>query len=367
MAEKRILKGNEYVSLITGEHKIVSSVKDGTVKFSDGTEAPVPKIGTCFNYIGNNFPMETVDEADIAILDGELFINGARVETGSFKVRDLVISYPGAILLTVASRKDDKLQDLIRYCPRTDKFEKLLNGLSSIEVLHNDEENNVFAYKVTYCSSHEMENEDGTKYQVPDVAESLYICHGNDVVLHVDADEVEWCFGNMFRCFKEGSKTILVTTSNEALKHMEDANGYGFFTPEEAEKTGIFEFIYDCVQVGTHVDEETVVSDIEVTSSWYFNLEKDVSDIDLVHDGRQSLFIIMKNGICYTNANYHPRYAMGDTVSDTAVDYKHLLKVDCGTRYNTFYLSDDDMECVKIVVEKTADRGYVTTISKIKD
>lgn len=369
MAEKkmRVLAGNEYLNLRTGEKvTVVSNNKEtGIVTFSDGTMVPKSAMEYKFHYLGNNVPQHCIKEEEMKISpDGILELHGNRIETGSYRVEKFVSSYPGAILLQIAS-KDGKRHDLVEYGPRKDVFKKLLNDFDSLDVKYDDHKG-LYIYSVRREETHKVPSEDDPSKieDVTGVSESLYICKDGEILMRCDTGyEYDYLFGTARYIFNEDNALVIVLESSAILKSVEDENGYDFFEVKDTGETHISEFVIETEEV----EEDGEVKTYTHVNAYGFMFKDTLKNVSLVHDGHKSLFVVSDKGICYTNNDHHPRYANGNQVVDVVEQYPNLLKVDCGTIHNTFYLENDSGdERKKIHVEKTDDRGYVTEIEDIE-
>ena len=186
----------------------------------------------------------------------------------------------------------------------------------------------------------------------------MFVCHEDEILAKESSSNTGVLFGKAAKVFAEKDNIVFTMLSNVELTDISDDEGYTFYTPIESKKTYITEVV---------VHSKTLEDGVEYTSRVFtIDVPSTVTDHELVHDGKQNLFVKMDSGICYTYYGQQPRFAMGDKVVQAADKYPHLAKVDCGTVHNTFYLFNDGMEGITIHVEKTNDRGYVTEIHMIK-
>lgn len=352
-SKRNVVKGDNYKNLLTGEDFTVMNYDGETCTFTDGTEVPSKMLETAFEYQGNDTPLEKAESVEIS--NGELIVDGKTIETGSYKPEEVVYSYPGAIIIQIAS-KDGKKHDLVRYRPRSDKFEKLASSFDGLENVYSNEDG-TFAYILKKMCEHKKTVDDET-VTLQEIEEELFVCHEDELLAEESSSNTGVLFGEAAKVFAEKDNIVFTMLSNIELADMYDDEGYKFYTPIESEKTYITEVVVHTKSFEDGVEYTSRVVTIDVPST--------VTDHELVHDGKQNLFVKMDSGICYTYYGHQPRFAMGDKVVQAADKYPHLAKVDCGTVHNTFYLFNDSMEGITIHVEKTNDRGYVTEIHMIK-
>ena len=352
-SRKNVVKGDNFKNLLTGECFIVMNSVGETCTFTDGTEVPSKILETAFEYQGNDAPLEKAESIEIS--NGELIVDGKTIETGSYKPEKVVYSYPGAIIIQIAS-KDGKKHDLVGYRPRSDKFEKLASSFDELENVYSNEDG-TFAYILKRMCEHKKTVDDET-VTFQEVEEKLFVCHEDEILAKESSSDTGVLFGKAAKVFAEKDNIVFTMLSNVELTDISDDEGYTFYTPIESKKTYITEVV---------VHSKTLEDGVEYTSRVFtIDVPSTVTDHELVHDGKQNLFVKMDSGICYTYYGQQPRFAMGDKVVQAADKYPHLAKADCGTVHNTFYLFNDSMEGITIHVEKTNDRGYVTEIHMIK-
>ena len=352
-SRKNVVKGDNFKNLLTGECFIVMNYDGETCTFTDGTEVPSKILETAFEYQGTDAPLEKAESIEIS--NGELIVDGKTIETGSYKPEKVVYSYPGAIIIQIAS-KDGKKHDLVGYRPRSDKFEKLASSFDELENVYSNEDG-TFAYILKRMCEHKKTVDDET-VTFQEVEEKLFVCHEDEILAKESSSNTGVLFGKAAKVFAEKDNIVFTMLSNVELTDISDDEGYTFYTPIESKKTYITEVV---------VHSKTLEDGVEYTSRVFtIDVPSTVTDHELVHDGKQNLFVKMDSGICYTYYGQQPRFAMGDKVVQAADKYPHLAKVDCGTVHNTFYLFNDGMEGITIHVEKTNDRGYVTEIHMIK-
>lgn len=184
-----------------------------------------------------------------------------------------------------------------------------------------------------------------------DLKESDYVILGTEVIFES---------GFIHFQYKEGDDVVLTGLSDEVVK-LYDVDGDDVSATVKG-RLKVMQFI--CKPIfDEYSDEKGDIQEVEFDSFEINIVEGDeVKEVKPTHDGRHSLLIITENGFIYSNANYNPRYALGQTAKDVADNYPFFVGLEPGTHRNVFTLSNENREIVKVEVVKTHDRGYTTNV-----
>ena len=86
-------------------------------------------------FVVEKAPATVPGDGTFSISNGMFLKNGNRIETGTLVPVEIMALIPGAVLLTVRSRTEGKL-DLFHYDVETDEFHKLTNAKDRIEFVY---------------------------------------------------------------------------------------------------------------------------------------------------------------------------------------------------------------------------------------
>lgn len=82
-------------------------------------------------------------------------------------------------------------------------------------------------------------------------------------------------------------------------------------------------------------------------------------------NGAMNYLAFTESCITFTNGGYYPRKIYDKKAMNLIKDeYKNLMKFIPGRKINTFIFANDNYEFIKVTINKTDDRGYVTTIEE---
>lgn len=122
--------------------------------------------------------------------------------------------------------------------------------------------------------------------------------------------------------------------------------------------------------------QKIVVDDREKVINAYL---EDVSDVTIKNNDRllelrrvttltngvMNYLAFTESCITFTNSDYYPRKIYDKkAISLIKDEYKNLIKFIPGRKINTFVFANDNYKFIKVTVNKTEDRGYVTTIEE---
>ena len=329
---RKMQKGNKYTNRITGKEVRVKSINEKAVTFDNGDIIPAEAIQYCFFYN-----------------------KGEKIETGTLEIEKVLAGIPDGIILQVASLGGGK-KDLFAYDAVNDRFEKLIQAADSYRIAFTGRTWGVIG---TFSRPGDKNKKE----------EMLFVYDGKTRInTHWDpayrvCDDDFVPIDN-----REGNAGSVVLFSATPMVEKEDENGNVFSVPGEKEKGGIVRNILIGEEKGA---DGNINYNAQVLNT---KIKGNVMRAYPVQDGKGSLLVLGSEyntinpwHVIYTNQGGSPIIATGDMAVKTAVLYPHMIKLETpNPGKNILWLLDDWYNIAKINVEKTKDRGYVTTVEELR-
>ena len=361
-----IYKGFVYKDFVGGELLTVEKVTDDSVIFDNGLE--VTSLDA-FQLVERNYDVEDLSSRKFEAEDGELFMDGVQVETGTLYVEEVLYATGSLVGLKVRSLEKGKF-DLFIYDFVQDHFTKTKvvfedvleneEKLKNIRVLrfYNEEETVVPADKVDKSQLRDNMHYSnyGDTYKFEYAYETLVVLQGgsaNEVLTLLPSKKSELVV------FDE--KLILVQQTQlgqDTLRFDEKFLNVSL----DSDRIVVTEFVITPV-MDSFGDEEKTLVDIEIDVENIVLRKGDtVEHISITNSDYNSLLIVTESGFVYSNNGFHPRHAEGKVAKEAIKDYPYFIRLEAGSNRNVFTLANDKRETIKVEVVKTQDRGYTTNI-----
>lgn len=337
-------KFDKYLDVITNEVKIVEDVTGDKVYFTDGSMMKNP---ICYRFLGNDTP-EPVPE-DVFIEDGKMTIAGKEIQTGSLYVKDVVVRYPGNVIVTVCAKEDNDFVELRRYSVAEDRFHKLpdMPLFSSLDVVWQEGE--LWAAHMTAKHPFSIENEDGEKKEGVQIHDLVAVFDKDSVLKAVRSSETGYLAGAVAKVDRD----VIVFTSHEKLVPFEDSN---YVVPESGDNTFVTELVI-------HVPDPEVEDDAPSAAFHMTTFRGAVHQITVCNTDQKSLLLVGDEAFVYTNNGHHMRFAPGKEAVSAALAYPYVVRMEVEHESRTkFVLANDLYETVIVNVDRTSDRGYVVDV-----
>lgn len=361
-----IYKGFVYKDFVGGELLTVEKVTDDSVIFDNGLE--VTNLDA-FQLVERNYDVEDLSSRKFETEDGELFMDGVQVETGTLYVEEVLYATGSLVGLKVRSLEKGKFDFFIydfvqdHFTKTKVVFEDVLENeekLKNIRVLrfYNEEETVVPADKVDKSQLRDNMHYSnyGDTYKFEYAYETLVVLQGgsaNEVLTLLPSKKSELVV------FDE--KLILVQQTQlgqDTLRFDEKFLNVSL----DSDRIVVTEFVITPV-MDSFGDEEKTLVDIEIDVENIVLRKGDtVEHISITNSDYNSLLIVTESGFVYSNNRFHPRHAEGKVAKEAVKDYPYFIRLEAGTQRNVFTLANDKRETIKVEVVKTQDRGYTTNI-----
>lgn len=349
MLEERkrlVKKGDIYRSFIDGKERVVETVgsSTGEVTFDDGL---VIKNMSAFEFFGCIEQNIQLSKEDVVVLEGKLLINDEEIEVGTLYVEKMLsVKFKNRVLLLVKSLIENK-HDIFEYRLDQDRFNKIVEGISGVKevCLEDDggeekfvevewEENSLFIYS----EDSDFGNTESVFIEKPlGELKETRVDEGYTIMVFVSDKDIEIQHDVYDECYWTTNDKSNVVTEVVLTKRIESI--YGKDEDDEEDK-----YVYKDYDINSFV-----IEDLEDAKITYLN---------------NSLLLITKDGICFTNNGFSPRYAKGQDVLDVVKDYPYIVRLEPGKVHNEFVFANESGEVATVKVTKTSDRGYVTEIEK---
>lgn len=373
---KNTFAGFKYKDLLTGEILTVKKVDQEGIHFEE-SNLVVTDL-TTFEEVETTLDGTKVGE--FSLKNGILYYEDSKIECGTLAIEEIVATFKNKVILKVKSlnKKSSVIPqgkyELFVYNVVHDKFFKTQESFDELSVLHDEDGllllngKTLVEHTISKEAFEELENSTGDAV----VSEQLF--SGDVKVGVVQQSLIAFRYGiydssftysgelKDVNVYKEGDDVVLTGLSDEVVKLYNvdgddvSATVKGRLKVMQIICKPIFDEYLDS-------DEKGDIQEIEFDSFEINIIEDDeVKEVKPTHDGRHSLLIITENGFIYSNANYNPRYALGQTAKDVVDNYPFFVGLEPGTHRNVFTLSNENREIVKVEVVKTHDRGYTTNV-----
>ena len=361
-----IYKGFVYKDFVGGELLTVEKVTETSVIFDNDLE--VTSLDA-FELVERNYDLEALSSRKFEVKDGELFMEGTRVETGTLYVEEVLYVTGSCVGLKVRSLQEGKFDFFIynfvqdRFLSSKFVFDKILENeekIKNIRVLrfYNEETVIIPADKVDVSQLRDgmRYSECGDVYKFEYAYEKVIVLQGggfNNAVTLLPSKKSELVV------FDE--KLILVQQS-ELAKETLCFNDNSFDVSFDNDRIVVTEVIITPV-MDKFGDEEESLVDTEVDVVHTVLRKGDaVEHVSITNSDNNSLLIVTEKGFIYSNNGYNPRHAEGKVAKAAVEDYPYFIRLEAGTQRNCFTFANDKRETVKVEVVKTQDRGYTTNI-----
>ena len=361
-----IYKGFVYKDFVGGELLTVEKVTDDSIIFNNGLE--VTSLDA-FRLVERNYDVEDLSSRKFEAEDGELFMDGVQVETGTLYVEEVLYATGSLVGLKVRSLQKGKFDFFIynfvqdRFTKTEFVFEKILENeekIDNIRVLrlYNEETITIPADEVDVSQLRDDMHYSnyGDTYKFGYAYEFLVVLQGgslNGSLMLLPAKKSELV---VF-----GEELVLVQQSKLAKEAL-SFNDNSFNVSVDNDRIVVTEVVITPV-MDSFGDEEKSLVDTEVNVVHTVLRKGDtVEHITITDSNYNSLLITTEKGFIYSNNGYNPRHAEGKVAKEAVKDYPYFIRLEAGTQRNVFTLANDKRETIKVEVVKTQDRGYTTNI-----
>lgn len=369
----KIFTGFKYKDLLTGEILTVKKVDQEGIHFEESNL--VVKDLTTFEEVETTLDESKVGE--FSLKNGILYYEDSKIECGTLAIEEIVATFKNKVILKVKSlnKKSSVIPEgkyeLFVYNVVHDKFFKTQESFDELSVLHDEDgllllNGKTFVeHTISKEAFEELENSTGDAI----VSEQLFsadvkveVVQQSLIAFRYGIYDSSFTYSGELKdvnVYKEGDDVVLTGLSDEVVK-LYDVDG----DDVSATVKGLLKVMQIiCKPIFDEYSEKSDIQEIEFDSFEINIIEDDeVKEVKPTHDGRHSLLIITENGFIYSNANYNPRYALGQTAKDVVDNYPFFVGLEPGTHRNVFTLSNENREIVKVEVVKTHDRGYTTNV-----
>lgn len=365
-------KRDVFESKINGRTYLVENVAvDGSVRIIEQVEDEAPEIlevtqevlDNFFLFKGNDTPVPAPKDGEFVIEEGRFLHNGSPVQIGTLIPVEVVAGIPGNVLLTVKSRSDGYL-DLFQYNIERDRFETILVSHADYKIIFNDDScwgvlvTDKKEFELPAKEGEEPEKRAGIRQRVTFFSGGIPVC--NDGNIEKDGT----LLGNLWHTHVEEDeskkRTVLLYAGEESVTELEDKNGKTFYSlsPEkDGARTIVREYTVDVTSVEEEDEYGSCCVGIRKVS-----FDGILKKVQPVYDG--NYVFVTDDGIVYSNFGHGKRIAKGRDVLKAVDEFPYLISTKIGDRINVFTFGNEEYRTCEIKVEKTSDRGYVTTVTR---
>lgn len=361
-----IHKGFVYKDFVGGELLTVEKVTDNSIVFDNGLE--VTNLDA-FELVEKDYDKIALSLKKFKVKDGELFMDGVRVETGTLYIEEILYFTAPYVGLKVRSLEKGKY-DLFIYNFLKDHFEKtkfvfdkVLENKEKIENLrvlrlYVDDELAIPAKEV---DEEELNEAEAIHYSV-DADKYVFSYKYELLVIMLNGQVIEDLFLNPSKkselvVFDEN---LILVQQSDVMKDILYQGGKSISASIDSDKTTVTEVIitpeFDSFDGEVLVDVSLLKEDVVLRKG------DSVESISITNSGNNSLLIVTEKGFIYSNNGYNPRHAEGKVAKEAVKDYPYFIRLEAGSNRNVFTLANDKRETIKVEVVKTQDRGYTTNI-----
>lgn len=359
-----IHKGFIYKDFVGGELLTVEKVTDDSVVFNNGLE--VTNLDA-FELVEKDYDKIALSLKKFEAKDGELFMDGVRVETGTLYIEEVLYTTAPYVGLKVRSLEKGKY-DLFIYNFLKDHFEK--TNFVFDKVLENEEKiENLRVLRLYFedelvVPAKEVDEEDLNEAvrHLADEDKYVFSYKGEFLVILLNGQVIKDLILNPSKkselvVFDEN---LILVQQSDVVKDILYQDGKSIYTSIDSDKTTVTEVIitpeFDGFDGEDLIDVRLYKEDVVLRKGDV------VENISITNSNNNSLLIVTENGFIYSNNGYHPRHAEGKVAKEAVKDYPYFIRLEAGTQRNVFTLANDKRETVKVEVVKTQDRGYTTNI-----
>ena len=370
----KIFTGFKYKDLLTGEILTVKKVDKEGIHFEESNL--VVKDLTTFEEVETTLDESKVGE--FSLKNGILYYEDSKIECGTLAIEEIVATFKNKVILKVKSlnKKGSSVisegkYELFVYNVVHDKFFKTKESFDELSVLHD--ENGLLLLNGKTFVEHTISKESFEELEnsTSDTVISEQLFSGDVKVGVVQQSLIAFRYGiyddsftysgelKDVNVYKEDDDVVITGLSDESVK-LYNVDGADVSATVKG-RLKVMQII--CKPIFDEYSEKGDIQEIEFDSFEINIIEDDeVKEVKSTHDGRHSLLIITENGFIYSNANYNPRYASGQTAKDAVDNYPFFVGLEPGMHRNVFTLANENREVVKVEVVKTHDRGYTTNV-----
>ena len=379
-------KGTIVRSLIDGEFYKLISAGDEALMFSrlnceeqdgkavytevgDLISVAAKAAGDIFYVVEQPAPERPADE-EFKIAGGMFLQKDRQIETGTLVPIEIKALIPGAVILTVKSLTEGKL-DLFHYDVEEDKFRKLTKGKDDLQLVYR--RGLVTGFVVTErtisfvrCDEEEGNTDPDVSYLKPEetVKQSVRYYYGGHRLFATDPEEGSSVVGDKLPevILRDGNIDLQLFATSSAYTLVEDKDGnyVEVRDPKNDGKRTKATMIYLAYE---DENQSPVVKEREVEFPGVIDKVLPCND----EDGNIVFVTTGPDGIVHSNWGHSPRRAVGKEVSVVMEEYPIPLDLSFeGDRICTFTFANANYKVCKIRVVKTFDRGFVTTIEEIR-
>lgn len=361
-----IHKGFVYKDFVGGEILTVEKVTDDSVIFDNGLE--VTSLDA-FQLVERNYDVEDLSSRKFETEDGELFMDGVQVETGTLYVEEVLYATGSLVGLKVRSLEKGKF-DFFIYDFVQDHFTKtevvFENVLENEEKLKNIRVIRFYTEKETVVPADKVDESQfrdnmryssyGDTYKFEYAYETLVVLQDGNI--------------NEVLTLLPSKKSELVVFDEKLILVQQTQLGQATLCFDEkflnvsldSDRIVVTEIVITPV-MDSFRDEEKTLVDTEVDVENIVLRKGDtVEHISIANSDYNSLLIVTESGFVYSNNGFHPRHAEGKVAKEAVEKYPYFIRLEAGSNRNVFTLANDKRETIKVEVVKTQDRGYTTNI-----
>ncbi len=373
-----LVDGNFYRNISAGNETLmfsrlnVSEGQDGKTVYTDmedviSVSAEAAKDIFCI--VEQPVPERPADE-EFKIAEGLFLHNDRKIETGTLVPLEIKALIPGAVILTVKSRNEGKL-DLFHYDVEEDKFKKLAEGKDDLQLVYRREL--VTGFVVTErtvscvrCDEAEGSTDSDASNWKPEetVKQSVRYYYGAHRLFATDPEVGPAVVGDKLPevMLRDGNTDLQIFAYSKAYTLVEDKDG-NYVEVRDPKNDGKRTRV-TVIQL-SHNDEDPAPDVIK----WDIDFPGVIARVLPCNDEDENLVFVTTgpDGIVYSNWGHYPRRAVGKEVSTVVEQYPIPLTLSFeGDRNTYFTFANANYAVCRIRVVKTFDRGFVTTIEEIK-
>lgn len=360
----KLIKGTVFKNLVDGclymaeksgadpvPVKKVTANEDGSYTDCGVTASyPAAKMGILFTVVSVPVP----DAASVSIgsgTDRAMYIDGVRIGTGSLVLKDILGTVKGGVIAT-ADAKDDDGKDLFFYSIAEDRFYKISTGWDTYYMVENGNEKFVVFMQNRYPVT--LPDGENTK-EATAVESRVCFYDGGRLVDESDIHGSTSSLPILYK-FRDANDTLtFAIVSDRPLVPAETTDG-------------------DRVMIEGEKDGYATAAIFSIPGFCVFNeISFPCRRLDgcLFEKATGNFVFVTDEGIVHSNLGHGARIAGGADVLEAVASHPVPVKLDVpNPSHCSFYFcsaaEDGEVpDVVKISVEKTRDRGYITEIAKI--
>lgn len=352
---KNLVDGGLYMAEKSGTDPVpvkkVTANEDGS--YTDcGVAAlyPAAKMGVLFTVVSVPVP----DIASVSIGEGTdraMYIDGARIGTGSLVLKDILGTVKGGVI-AAADAKEGRGKDLFFYSIAEDRFYKISTGWDTYYMVENGSEKFVIFAQNRYPVT--LPDGENTK-EATAVESRICFYDGGCLVDEASIHGSTPSLPLLYKFHDEDGSFAFAIVSDRPLVPAETTDGDRVMI--EGEKDGYATAVI--------FDSHNVYMSNEIS----FPCRR--LDGCLFEKATGNFVFVTDEGIVHSNIGHGARIANGSDVLNAVASHPVPVKLDVpNPSHCSFYFCNEAgdgevPDVVKISVEKTRDRGYITEITTI--